>query len=586
MNDDLLRSVRTEIQEHLHFTPKETDIYKIHQSGDLANLDGLDNESLSQLPSLLALRDALYSATFRSYISEVANSGPLSGQKTDMAINVYTPGCHLLCHDDVIGSRRLSYILYLTDPDTPWKPEWGGALRLYPTTKMKTKDGKEEIVPNSEFSLSIPPSWNQLSFFTIQPGESFHDVEEVYHRQEGEDDSDGGRIRIAISGWFHIPQEGEEGYEEGLEERLAEKSSLTQLQNKADEFDLPQSRWNPIEEEEQQEDGQMWTEDELDILVKVINPSYLVPDTLEELSERFTEDSVITLPNFLNPKFAAKLQDYIISHDKLDPLVPSRKGAASDDAGVARPPHKHRFLYRHAVPSLDALPSNDTSPFDQLLNQILPSDLFARWLKYFTNLSFSRSSYLARRFRKGSDYTLATGYDDDSPQLELMLGLTPSPGWNVDEEDDEEEEDGVPFNRSEEQVVSNGESAAYGKPLLDDAGEQINVGGYEVYMAEDEGQGDDEEEVVESSHTGAGQRRKADPAVYKSSSKDEDDGVVFSMPASWNTLSIVLRDGGLLRFVKYVSKSATGDKWDIIGAYTVIPEDDDDEGDEEGRRVT
>lgn len=130
----LLRAVRDEIQEHLSFTEKETDIYKIHQSGDLANLDGLDDASLSKLPSLLKLRDALYSARFREYLSSITGAGKLSGRKTDMAINVYTEGCHLLCHDDVIGDRRISYILYLTDPDTPWQPEWGGALRLYPTT--------------------------------------------------------------------------------------------------------------------------------------------------------------------------------------------------------------------------------------------------------------------------------------------------------------------------------------------------------------------------------------------------------------------------------------------------------------------
>jgi Rps23 Pro-64 3,4-dihydroxylase Tpa1-like proline 4-hydroxylase len=96
----------------------------------------------------------MYSARFREYLSSVTGSGKLSGQKTDTepvtedrysrkraeyiasrsfstdgnfereessspSINVYTEGCHLLCHDDVIGSRRLSYILYLTDPDTP-----------------------------------------------------------------------------------------------------------------------------------------------------------------------------------------------------------------------------------------------------------------------------------------------------------------------------------------------------------------------------------------------------------------------------------------------------------------------------------
>ena len=40
-------------------------------------------------------------------------------------------GCHLLCHDDVIGTRRVSYIVYLTDPDDPWVKEDGGALELY-----------------------------------------------------------------------------------------------------------------------------------------------------------------------------------------------------------------------------------------------------------------------------------------------------------------------------------------------------------------------------------------------------------------------------------------------------------------------
>src|SRR5436190_9328581 len=237
----LLRSVRSEIQEHLSFTEKETDIYKIFQSGDLANLDGLDDASLTQLPSLLKLRDALYSAPFRRYLSEITGAGELSGRKTDMAINVYTGGCHLLCHDDVIGSRRVSYILYLTDPDVPWKPEWGGALRLYPTNDVKHDDGRITKTPSPDFSLSIPPSFNQLSFSAVQPGESFHDVEEVYHVSELDGEKGGKeRVRMAISGWYHIPQEREDGYEEGLEQKLAERSSLTHLQGQADAYDQPQ----------------------------------------------------------------------------------------------------------------------------------------------------------------------------------------------------------------------------------------------------------------------------------------------------------------------------------------------------------
>src|SRR5437660_12540714 len=108
-----------------------------------------------------------------------------------MAINVYTPGSHLLTHDDVIGSRCVSYILYLASPDDPWQPSWGGALRLYPT--RVAEDGVTRV-PEPEWAKAIPPAWNQLSFFEVQPGLSFHDVEEVY-APEGEDE----RIRMAIS---------------------------------------------------------------------------------------------------------------------------------------------------------------------------------------------------------------------------------------------------------------------------------------------------------------------------------------------------------------------------------------------------
>ncbi|KAH0556960.1 hypothetical protein GP486_005246, partial [Trichoglossum hirsutum] len=206
-----------------------------------------------------------------------------------MAINVYTPGCYLLCHDDVIGSRRVSYILYLTDPDRPWKAEWGGALRLYGTTSIEEGGGQVTRVPDPEPTLSIPPSFNQLSFFAVQPGESFHDVEEVRACEPGEaeKEDDGGRVRMAISGWFHIPQEGEDGYIEGLEEELVGKSSLVQLQGKADRLDLPQPRVHRYEKTVQDrndastkgkeaatdpEDEDL-TEEDLDLLIKYIAPT-------------------------------------------------------------------------------------------------------------------------------------------------------------------------------------------------------------------------------------------------------------------------------------------------------------------------
>ena len=113
----------------------------------------------------------------------------------------------------------MSYILYMPTPeDQQWKTEWGGALELYPV--KPGPDGTEE--PESIPSKSIPPSWNQFTFFEVQPGHSFHSVEEVIV-----DEADNQRQRLSISGWFHRAQEDEEGYEgEPAEEK---KSSREQL---------------------------------------------------------------------------------------------------------------------------------------------------------------------------------------------------------------------------------------------------------------------------------------------------------------------------------------------------------------------
>ncbi|RAL13485.1 oxidative DNA demethylase [Aspergillus homomorphus CBS 101889] len=562
IESSLLRAVRDEIQAQVDFTEKETDIYKIFQSGDLANLDGLDDASLSKLPSILKLRDALYSARFREYLSAVTGSGKLSGRKTDMAINVYNEGCHLLCHDDVIGSRRVSYILYLTDPDTPWQEEWGGALRLYPTTTKKDVNGEDVKIPSPDFSLSIPPAFNQLSFFTVQPGESFHDVEEVYHPKENEDKSK-KRVRMAISGWFHIPQEGEDGYEAGLEEKLAERSSLAQLQGRGDIYDLPQPKPVACEEEDEQADegkgkgkakveeepGAEFTESDLNFLIQYIAPSYLTPDIAEEMSETFTNESSLNLDRFLSEKFAARVRAYIEEQEKQSLPNSSDEILAQTGWTVARPPHKQRYMFQqHGTATED-----QKTPLQELLNDLFPSRAFRKWLALITGADrISSYDYLARRFRRGQDYTLASGYNGEEPRLEFTLCLTPTPGWEPEGAEDEDEE-------------ADGETKEKPKPK-DGAktSDEPAVGGYEIYMA-----GDDEDE--------------GDAAIYRSAGADEDDGILFSTAACWNRLSIVLRDSGTLKFVKYVSAAAKGDRWDITGDLGVEfdDNDEDDEDDED-----
>jgi Rps23 Pro-64 3,4-dihydroxylase Tpa1-like proline 4-hydroxylase len=547
VNDKLLRSVRDEIRSNVEFTPKETDIYKIHQSGDLANLDGLDDASLAKLPSLLALRDAIYSETFRDYVSHITGCGPLSGRKTDMAINVYTPGCYLLCHDDVIGSRRVSYILYLTDPDTPWKPEWGGALRLFPVQEITNKDGEVAKTPLPDAVKVIPPAWNQLSFFAVQPGESFHDVEEVYHAKTKEQlEKEGGRVRMAISGWFHIPQIGEDGYIKGEEERNAKNSSLMQLQGNPAQYDMPQSQAVKLDKPSASQNE--FEEADLEFLLKYIAPTYLTPDTLEQISQHFEENFTITLSDILSKKFAKRLKDYVTAEEKKSLPEDSAAIEKSSLWKVAKPPHKHRFLYQQPTAADQLRTSQEESPITELLDVFLPSRQFRLWLQMATRSTIESFDLLARRFRRGKDYTLATGHDGKA-RLELNLGITPTSGWGDEEEEEEVEE--KPTDKK-------GKGKAKARQPEPEK-ETEEVGGHEVYMAGD----DDGDE---------------DAAVYKSSS--DDDNILFFQAASWNKLTLVLRDSGTLKFVKYVSERAPGDRWDISGVFEVEEVDDEDEAGE------
>lgn len=648
-----------------------------------------------------------------------------------MAINVYTPGCHLLCHDDVIGSRKVSYILYLTNPDDPWKQEWGGALRLYPTEVHSRPDGQTVRIPLAEHAVSIPPAFNQLSFFAVQPGESFHDVEEVFASQEDDsevqdevrdkakdelkievqneikeevqsevkdkvqdeadktkdeadktkdgadktkdeadktkDENDktkdnaneeiknetqegvidkaneetkenihdstkdntkddtkentedvtkvdtkngtngkieaqtnGGtqkttkvktkpedRIRMAISGWYHVPQVGEDGFVEGLEEKLAEKSSLTQLQSRGDDFDLPTMKADTLNTSFNSSfstddstkvpvissrEELFLTEEDLTFLVKYISPTYLTPDTLDSVSALFAEQCSLTLETFLSTKFSESLRDYITIQESQDLPALASEIETTTPWTVARPPHKHRFLFQH-VREIHRRDPTSQSPLQDLLENLFPSASFRKWLEIATGETISSQSILARRFRRGKDYTLATGYNEEDTRLEITMAITPTLGWEPQDVD--------------QRTKDNRERPS-----------GLDVGGYVAYMAGDE-EGDDEceslnqrsggdeaklssttnsaAELSRSSGPKSNNRPTTDPAVYQATGND-DDGVLFSMPASWNQLGIVLRDKGVMRFVKYVSRQAKGDRWDISGEFSVLDQEDEDVG--------
>jgi hypothetical protein len=86
----------------------------VHQTGDLANLDGLPEEERQRLPSLIKLRKALGSLEFRRLIADITSCGPLSGTQIDLSVNIHAHTGHLLCHDDVIGTRKVRCVVRCT----------------------------------------------------------------------------------------------------------------------------------------------------------------------------------------------------------------------------------------------------------------------------------------------------------------------------------------------------------------------------------------------------------------------------------------------------------------------------------------
>lgn len=52
---------------------------------------------------------------------------------------------------------------------------------------------------------------------------------------------------------------------------------------------------------------------------------------------------------------------------------------------------------------------------------------------------------------------------------------------------------------------------------------------------------------------------------------------MLNVSAAHNSLNLVLRDEGLMRFVKYVSASAPSSRWDVAMEYRPVDDSDDDD---------
>jgi Rps23 Pro-64 3,4-dihydroxylase Tpa1-like proline 4-hydroxylase len=319
-----------ELQEHLPVNLKETDLFKVYQTIDLGNLDRSDKKVAENLPHLVSLRDAIYSEPFRNLVKDITGCGELS-ERTDCSANLYNHGCHLLCHDDVIGTRRASYIIYLTEKEDGWDEADGGALELYPT--VGGKPGTPEVIPTT----SLLPHWNTLALFTVQPGKSFHSVQEVFSPS---------KMRFSISGWFHAPAAPEGADTISTVAQLTAKPTDTELQEEIVRFKELNLK-HGIDEDAEMCCVQL-TADDLKLLKKWLNPVYLEAKGMESIQERFISDSHIQLFDFLHEKIATKLRKWTKALDKVQKVGKSElpmHGVGMRGAWEAvGPTHKQRYL--------------------------------------------------------------------------------------------------------------------------------------------------------------------------------------------------------------------------------------------------
>ncbi|XBW35803.1 hypothetical protein QEN19_001376 [Hanseniaspora menglaensis] len=547
-NPDLLNSIRKEIESNIRFTEKETDIYRVNQSGDLANLNLLsDDQIIEKLPNLYILQNIIYSKFWRDYISKILKCGPLSAQKTDLSVNTYDKGSHLLIHDDVISSRKVSFILYLPEQSLEWKTSFGGNLKLY--------DSFAKNIPMSDAMKRFVPQFNSMAYFEVQPGYSFHEVEEVKVDKH----------RISIQGWYHIPQKGEEGFVEGEEEEWLKQnnSTLKQLKMGGDSSNLQNFEFPNYNDQIPIKDLDAdleFSKVELKELSEYINPKYL-PSNFENLKAQYESNGEkLVVKNFLLDSVAKVLKKDIRNYE-INVDAPKSYSEIQHPWKCAWPTNKWRFLYidgkdnfkiekgkdikelikleKSLIPNWkkseddyeksldnsgdceeedDAYITDDDFETDSnilsvlKLSTFLNSHVFKKYLSKLTNLNIKTEKTIVRRFRPGYDYTLAT---TGTNSLDFNLGLTPTSNWH------------------------------------------FKMGGYQIYMRNDEAGDEDDDAVYKRSHSNGGEN------------EEEEDGVLLNEVPEFNKLVIIKRSKMDLEFVKYLSSSCNGGRWDVQGSMNI-----------------
>lgn len=332
------------------------------------------------------------------------------------------------------------------------------------------------------------------------------------------------------------------------------------------------------------------TPSHLKFLSDFLAPSYLSTATLEKLSGQFVEASEIVLHNFLKNDLAEKIKQETKSVDERDypdNEIPSQDLGEGDGWTLQGPTSKQRYANLTSQ-------SKSTPMLESVLRQLLPSEAFRAWISVVSSLAPVGYRVEARRFRKGLDYTLA-GADESGgeAQLDVCLGTT----WWADVEPGTDEEDKLvdnggwdcylaPPDKDEDPAVFQSSRA---KKIQDDQKpESAEVEPATTEQAEAK-VNNDEAKKAGPSISMNGQELEFDPDQFSPSDFDsdseagsDDDGPLLSSLVSFNRLLIVLRDPGVMKFVKYLGHGAQGSRWDVGGEWEVgvMEEEGEEEGDE------
>jgi len=358
-----------------------------------------------------------------------------------------------------------------------------------------------------------------------------------------------------------------------------------------------------------------------------LNPAYLQARTQSILFEKFGDDSHILLTEFLNKEFASALEKELKVEDgkaglrwweqegRDKAMIVSHTLGVDESHGwtISGPPHRQRFLSlgdKEASSSLPetnpplppSLPDNSTELLRLLQTHLFPSPAFRHFIANISQLiPIAARPIQVRRFRPGLDYTLARS--DAEAVLDLTLGLTPDVGSMALRQAGAigTAPKGLAGKKKAAKKPAGGEkiTRATAKKLKE-AWETGEVGGWEAYMPPVE-EGDDPavygsgKKMEQVNGNGSAHQEPVDAGEDEEEEEGDDDdeqdvdmmdededededGVLLNLTPTYNTLSLVLRDERVMRFVKYLSASSGGSRWDLSAEFEVgaaVVEDDE-----------